>query len=161
MTVDSSLSAENIKSSLEKYMYDRFVTIDGLIVHWEGAKDIDTNTVDEWVQPRTLYGAPEFGGWINNSKRGQLRPILLNINIFVRKDSTNNTHRLTELRDIVANYFNVGQVITLKDYRGTGASVDSFIVRDVMTDTNFPTGDQLYWQWVYTPVLYLVQGWTV
>ena len=89
MTVDSSLSAENIKSSLEKYMYDRFVTIDGLIVHWEGAKDIDTNTVDEWVQPRTLYGAPEFCGWVHSDKRGQLRPILLNINIlFVKIQQT-------------------------------------------------------------------------
>lgn len=162
MTVDKTLSVSNIRASLDRYMYDRFVTIDGLVVHWDGAKDIDTNTVDEWVQPRTLYGAPDYLGWICETKRGWNRPILENINIFLRKGSTNNLQRIDELRDIVANYFNIGQTIVLKDYHtGTGASIDYLTVRDIMTDTNFPTGDQLYWQWVYTPVLYLVQGWTV
>jgi hypothetical protein len=160
MATDATMSAENVKASLEKYMYDRFVTVHSLNVHWEGEKDIELGTVDEWVQPRILYGEPEFMGYVTSDKKGWNRPIMLNINVFLRKGSTNNMHRLTEMRDTVADYFDLNTEIPLRDYRVASASLDSIIVRDIMTDQQVPTGDQLYFQWTYTPILYLVQRWT-
>jgi hypothetical protein len=160
MATDNTMSAENVKASLETYMYAGFVTANGFNVHWEGLKDLDLNNIDEWVQPRILYAEPDFMGWVTNTKRGWNRPIILNINIFLRKGSTNNAHRLTELRDTVAGYFNLGDTIDLSDHRNTASYLDSIIVRDLMTDTNVPTGDSLYWQWTFSPVLILVQRWT-
>ena len=97
----------NIKASLDRYMYDNFVTTESLTVDWQGSQGIDIEKVDEWVSPRIIGGGKTFVGNISSSTKGWNAEILLNINIFVKKAQLTTNNRLFVLRDTIANYDNL------------------------------------------------------
>ena len=156
----------NIKASLDRYMYDNFVTTESLTVDWQGSQGIDIEKVDEWVSPRIIGGGKTFVGNISSSTKGWNAEILLNINIFVKKAQLTTNNRLFVLRDTIANYFQLGQTVSIKDYDTGGYPIaDTLIVRDIVTDQEVPVSletanvdNQLLLQYNYTPILNYIRN---
>jgi hypothetical protein len=161
MTLQPTNTYKNIKASLERYIYTNLASNDSITVDWQGHRGTELENVDEWIAPRILRGGQFYRGHVTTSRKGTETEILLNINIFLRKGSTTNAHRLCELRDAVAQYFELNQGVNLKNYAVGGyPNVEIFIVREIMTDQEIPTGvveggitTDLYYQYNYTPRL--------
>ena len=162
MTLQPTNTYKNIKASLEQYMYTNLASNDSMTVDWQNSKGLELENVDEWIAPRILRGNNPYRGHVTSSNKGTETDIILNINIFLRKNSTTNAHRLWELRDQVAQYFELNQTINLKNYASAGfPNTELFIVREIMTDQEIPmvVGEStamptdLYFQYNYTVLL--------
>lgn len=154
MTLHATNKIENIKASIEKYIYDNLVTIESLNIDWQGGKGIDKDRINEWVQPTLLKTAKFFRGDVTSTEKGNEAEFMINFNIFVRKASTNNFNRLFELRDIVANYFKDNQQIVLRDYTDAGKPhSETMIVKDIITDSEIPSMDDTLFQYNFSPLV--------
>ena len=154
MALQASNRMENVKASLETYLHSNLVTTEGLTVDWAGGQGIDTENINEWVMPNILIGGKDYLRQVTSSTKGNNVDFILNINIFLRKGSTTNYHRLAELRDIVANYFQEDQLVTFTDYQtGGNPQIGSFVVREIMTDQEIPSMDAKLFQWNFSPRL--------
>jgi hypothetical protein len=158
---------ENVITSLDRFMYDRLVTIKGLTIDWEGSDSAEIENADEWVQPRIMGGFPEYLHQVAGNRIGQNTHFLYNINIFVKRGASSSTggslnkNRLMQIRDMVAEYYHIGAEIPFMDYAGSSAEIDHIIVRNIETDSAIsPTDEAMsYYQWNYTPELVVVQKW--
>jgi len=161
MTLQPTNTYRNIKASLEKYIFTNLASNDSITVDWQGHKGTELENVDEWIAPRMLRGGQFYRGHVTTSRKGTETEILLNINIFLRKGSTTNAHRLFQLRDTVAQYFELNQEVNLKNYSVAGyPNTEIFIVKEIMTDQEIPTGvseggttTDLYYMYNYTVLL--------
>ena len=159
MTLDATARQENVKASLESYLYDALVTQEGLAVRWEGA-GLDTIAAAEWVEPQVMTAGRRYLGSAAGGKLAHTVRVLLNINLFVRRGA--DAHRLHELRDVVAAHLTVGTEIPLNDHAGGGGQVGALRVEEIVTDRSLggipPEGGAGLGQYNFTVALsYLEQ----
>ena len=159
MALHASSKMENVKSSIEKYIFTHLASNDSMLVDWQGGRPLDKTNINEWLQPTIMRGGQMYARHVSGSTKGSDNEILVNINIFLRKDSADNTHRLFEMRDSVAEHFQEDQQIEIRNYSGDSSFVDSAILREVITDQEIPTGDEKFYQYNYTAVFRLIQQW--
>ena len=142
MSLDATAKLENVKASLESYLYAALVTQESLAVRWEGA-DLDTIAVSEWAEPRVMVAGRRYLGRAAGGTRAHAVRVLLNINLFARQGG--DAHRLHELRDLVAAHLTVGTEIPLSDHAGGGGGVGALRVEEIVTDRSLgevpPEGD--------------------
>ena len=138
-----SASRTNIKRSLDKYFYDNLFTLENISIHWEGLP-FDNVSKTEWITPRILEFLPDYISHGSGTQYGDNLNIIFNINIFVKKSNIVRGGREYALRDKIAPYFKIGEVITIYDYSGDSSEVGSMKVRDIITDTILPETDTLY-----------------
>ena len=160
MTLHPTGKLENLKASIDKYIYTKLASNDSITVDWQGGSGQNLENVSEWIAPKMLNARREYLGMVTNSYDGENVEILLNINIFVKKQEDTNYNRLYELRDNVAKYFQLGQTITLKDMATSGYPyAGTFIVREIDTDSEVITQDAIadtVRQYNYSPILVVV-----
>ena len=155
----------NVITSLDKYLNDNLVTVQGFTIDWEGGDSLDISKVNEWIQPRIMAGIPEYLHQTQGNRKGQNTHFLYNVNIFVKRGSTTQKNRLQQMRDIVASYYTIGQTISFYDYAGTSSVLDTMIIRDIETDMHIPPSaarieeESTYYQYTYTPDIVLIQRW--
>jgi len=138
--------------SLDKYVYDNLVTTEGLSVDYEG-KPFDNESADEWVQSRIFFPTTDFHRQGSSTEYADNVDIMLNMNIFVKKSGITISHRHYALRDIVANYFRVGQNIEIKNYAESGSTHITYVkVREDITDSPLPETNE-YYQYNLTKVI--------
>jgi len=161
MALQPTNTFKNIKASLEQYIYTNLASNDSMVVDWQNSRGVDLENENEWLSPRILRGGQFYRGEVTTDNKGNETEIMLNMNIFLRKDSVNNAHRLFELRDQVAQYFEINQVVDLKNYSSPGApNTEIFIVREIMTDQEIPMivtenrqDSTLFYMYNYTPLI--------
>ncbi|NHJ85610.1 MAG: hypothetical protein FK734_09120 [Asgard group archaeon] len=152
---------QNVKASIEKYIGDNLVTTEGLKVNYEGLQ-FETDGLAEWVQEDLIGNTSEFHRQVDEQNRyGQTTSILLNFNIFVKKNETKKTNRHYEIRDLISNYFKIGTEINLYDfYNGDFSTVLQVMkIREIVTDRKIP--DDNFYQYAYTVSLDWLEKWEV
>jgi len=164
--VEASERMENVRASLDVYCNDNLVTTESLTVQWPGSAATGAG-VNEYVVPRILTAVVEPGNYHRQAgatQHGQTRSILFQISIFLRYGSTNNLRRLEELRDLVIQYFSVGQSIALKDYftsPSSPATDQQLRVHRINTDQRLPVDEAGYEQWVLAWDIQYLEQWVL
>lgn len=150
---------QNFKASVEKYTQDNLVTTEGLRVNLEGLPS--ESTPDEWIDETILgIGEIESVRGVGGSVYANVNQPMVNFNIFVKKQHTTKTNRHYELRDIVVNYFKLGDTINLYDFStGDFTNVIQIMkVREIVTDQAIPSTD--FHQWTYAIAIEWRQEWS-
>jgi len=142
LSASASSKIVNIKRSLDYYVKTNLETTEGLNVDYEGLPFDDT-AVSEYIRPRIIEIESPYLGLSSSTKYGEDIKIIFQIGIFVKKTSLQKSDRDMAIRDIVANYFKVGQDITIYDWYSTGLSITNARVREIFADYATETGDLL------------------
>lgn len=118
----------NLKRCFDSYVYTNLQNTEGLNIDFQGLP-FDTVEVDSWIQPRiiTAYDNREY----RDNEVKQSATVLLQVNIFAKKSSVTSSDEHYRLRDIVDNYFKIGQDIT---YSVSGSTLATARVRDLQND---------------------------
>lgn len=154
MVLHASSQIQNVKTSLEKFIYDVFDSGLGWTIDYEGTAFESGVTKDafEWVQPRVLdiFDDPWKPKSASN-RRGNRASMLLSMNFFVTKSGTTKHNRHYEMRDIAMGSMYSGVSIPLRDYHGgtTRPWTCLMQVADLETDRSIPN-DEGYWQYNLT-----------
>jgi hypothetical protein len=154
VALTASGKTQNVKASLEKYLQDSLEITEGLAMDFEG-KFGEAFTQDEWVQETIMdLGVPEY-----LREKAQKYSIMLNLNVFVKKDATRQTNRHYQIRDIIGEYLYVGKDIPMYDFENGNftTALQQMRVREVITDRPIP-GDA-HWQYSYTVGVEWIQKW--
>ena len=139
MTLDAGAQQANVKRSVEQYCNVNLGTTEGFSIDFEGTKFDDTN-VPEWVMPRVLPIESIFHRQSSNTQYGETARYILHMNIFVKKGDMVASDRHWIMRDKVANYFKIGEDISIADYVSGSTSQIAFLrIRSLVTDS--PVGD--------------------
>ena len=150
MGLEARGKIENVKASLEKYIYDSLVTASGVSVNMEGLPFEATHR-DEWIQENIL-GVRDWQIHKRDGEgmRGQTTQVILNFNIFVNRKETKKANRHYELRDTIATYFNIGTDVDLYDASNSEwlTSLEKLRLREVITDASIPNDN--FYQYNYT-----------
>ena len=152
--------AQNIKASLEKYIRDNIVLIEGLYVVFEGFPWSST-AQEEWIHENilTLRSNSQYHRQVGENTYGETLEIILDFSIFVNKEKTRKTNRHQELRDIIANYFKVGTEINLYDFASADFNtvLQKLKVHEIITDEVIPNNN--YLQYNYTASILWLNKW--
>ncbi len=144
MALGNSASIVNIKRSLDKYLYDNLVSIEGLNVDFEGLSFSNIQKDITWIVPRILDFDSTFYRQGSNTQYGENINILFQINIFTKQSSTTTSSEHYRVRDIILAYFKIGNDITIKNYVGDGlTTVDTMRIRSV-EDILLPEREEFY-----------------
>jgi len=152
---------QNVKASIEKYIYDNLYTTEGLTICWEDVP-FEESGVSEWVQ-ETIIGPSErmYHRQVSGSTTyGNTTMILLNFNIFVNpKENKNIVNRTYKLRDKIHNYFTIGKEIDLYDYSSGNftTSLQKMSIDEIITDNQIPNDN--YQQYNLTYVIEWLEKW--
>ena len=151
----------NIKSSVEKYLYDNLYTTEGISMDFEGMPfESGSTSAYEWVQPRIISVIdPPWHPKSASNSRGNTASFLLNMNCFANRENVTAANRHYVLRDTVNKYLHSGVSIPLRDYAGGTTRPWSCLmtVREIETDTPIPNEDVL--QYNYTVRLEFLREW--
>jgi hypothetical protein len=131
----------NVKRSLDKYFYNNIYTTEGLSIDFDGVPFDQTAVAESWVQPRIIEVVRDYVRQASGTKYGNSTDVELKVNIFVKKSGATLTHKHYLLRDKVAQYFEVGRDIDLKDYVGDSATLANMRVRSISMDSPLPETD--------------------
>jgi len=135
----------NIKRSLYYYFKNNLETTEGLSIDWGEGLPFDNTSKTEWIQPRIIDSISDYSRQGSSTQYGNNLDVMFNINIFIKKSNIVKSGREYAIRDIVAKYFKVGEVITIYDYSGDGSSdIGSMKVRDIITDDIISETNILY-----------------
>lgn len=139
--IGASAKIENVKRSLEKYIWDNLYTTEGISVDFSGLP-FDNISITEWVVPRFLTNR-EYVSWASATEYGYDNHIVLNITVNVKKSGATITDKHYVLRDNIINYFKIGEDINLNDWVDTGDYICNMRVREVLEDFPLPESDLL------------------
>lgn len=150
MALDAEGHPANVKYSIERYLNGTCGS--SYTFHWEGTPA--ENTEDEFIQEQLL----NFSGGMYHRQveegstniQGETVPVMLSLNIFVKKTKTTKTNRHFEIRDDVLHHIHEGKTFNMFDYVGgnTSSAIAVLKFRDVVTDIPVPDPD--YHQWNLT-----------
>ena len=144
MSIVGTAKITNVKMSLDKYVGDNLGTTENLKVDFEGVP-FDNTANTEWIQPRILDFGSTYNRQGSNTEYAESVDIFYNINIFVKKSGVTVSHRHYALRDIVANYFKIGEDIDIKNYAEGGTTqITNMRVRELVTDSPIPETNEYY-----------------
>lgn len=160
MALNKEGKLQNVKASIEKYIYDNLVLVEGLEIAWEG-KPFEEGNALEWVQ-ESIVGVGErmYHRQVNGSDvYGNTTMVMLSFNIFVNPEKTHKTNRNYEIRDIIHNYFTIGKSISLYDFSDDDftTSLQEMQVDEIMTDGQIPNEE--YQQYNITYVVEWLEKW--
>ncbi len=161
----------NIQRSLFVYTYAKLVTIEGLVIDWEGSDSVNIEKENEYCMPRLMVPKPKYMHMTRPGSNtfGNLYDFLYNINIFVKRGSSTDFTRLYLLRDKVANYFTIQTEIDYKNYYDSSESPESLgtlFVHDIETDSPVPSSpsrieeESPLYMWTLCPCLRVVLEYT-
>ena len=106
---------ENVTASLLKYMS---VNYSYTAVNWPRT-EFDSNNVQAWIRPDLLITEGPYYRQVGNGILGKDLILLLNINIFGRRDYIHsNSYALYRIRDEVMSLFREPSLIPVYDYVG-------------------------------------------
>jgi hypothetical protein len=135
--VDSTLSV-NLKRSLDKWVYDNIKNTEGIPTDFEGLP-FDNSGVSEWITPRITSQNRTFYRQGSATEYGQVDSVSFRVEAYAKKSGVTVSDRHYAMRDIVANYFRIGQDIPLVDYAGDGVSTICWLrVRESIEDAPLP-----------------------
>jgi len=137
----ASAQIENVKRSLEKYIWDNLYTIEGISVDFYGLP-FDNISITEWIVPRFLMNR-NYVSWASGIEYGYNNNIILNITINVKKTKTTTTDKHYVLRDTIVNYFKIGEDINLNDWVDTENYICNMRIREIIEDFSLPESDTL------------------
>ena len=143
MALTASAKRVNIQRSLDAYVHANLKTIEGLNVDFRGVP-FDNAAVSEWISPRVLDITSSYAGLSSSTRYGEDSNILFQINIAVKKGGNTRSDRDLIIRDIVANYFKVGQDILVFDWDSSGSGLFNLVTDGgfgAITATNSYTSD--------------------
>lgn len=158
MALNASSSLQNVKTSIEKYIYDNIQVASSINVDYDGLPFESGSTgYTEWIQPRlfmfddNVYWKPKTG----TNKRGTIEKGLLNVNCFVKKGYSTSTKRRYVLRDTVYQklFIDSGSSIPLRDYVGGTTIPYTTLIQVVGKETDRMIPDDTYYQWNITFLL--------
>ena len=146
MALGTTAKLSNIKRSIDKYIHTNLVGTEELIIDFEGVP-FDNKGKKEWVQPRILDTNRVFLRQASGTEYGSQASLLLHMNIFVAKAVPGSGVTLADrhylIRDVVANYFKIGQQIGIANYiGGSTVAVGYLEVDQLVTDMSIPTKDE-------------------
>uniref|UniRef100_A0A6M3IP32 Uncharacterized protein n=1 Tax=viral metagenome TaxID=1070528 RepID=A0A6M3IP32_9ZZZZ len=150
MSIVGTAKVSNVKMSLDKYVNDNTGTSEGLSIDFEGVP-FDNTANTEWIQPRILDFGSTYNRQGSSTEYAESVDVFYNINIFVKKSGVTTSHRHYAIRDIVADYFKIGQDIYLRNYAEGGTTqIAKIRVRDLVTDSPIPeTNEYLQYALAY------------
>jgi len=131
--INAASQIVNLKRSLEKYIYDNLYTTEGLNIDYHGLP-FETTRFKEWIEPRIVYIEREYYKSASATQYGSNLNFIFNINIFVKKSGITTAHRHYQIRDIISDYFRIGEDIDFKDYYDTNATLCNIRIRSMIDD---------------------------
>lgn len=137
----ASAQVENVKRSLEKYIWDNIYTTEGISVDFSGVPFNNKNSI-EWVTPRFLINRT-YVSKASGTEYGYDNHIVLNITANVKKSGATISDKHYMMRDSIVNYFKIGEDINLNDWVGDGSYICNMRVREVIEDYALPESDEL------------------
>jgi len=137
----ASAQIENVKRSLEKYIWNNLYTTERISIDFSGLP-FDNSSATEWVVPRFLTDR-KYVSWASGIEYGYNNNIILNITVNIKKTETTITDRHYVLRDIIVNYFKIGEDIDLTDWVDTENYICNMRVREIIEDFPLPESDTL------------------
>ena len=162
--------AQNIKASLEKYIRDNIVLIEGLYVVFEGMpysnlsqeeEVTGRSNREEWIHENilTLRGNSQYHRQVELNTYGETEGVLLDFSIFVNKEKTRKTNRHYEIRDIIAEHFYIGTLIDMYDFASADFNtvLQKLKVHEIITDRVIPNNN--YLQYNYTASILWLNKW--
>jgi len=150
---------QNVKASIENYIQKKLVLDEELIVQFEGMP-FEADGYNEWIREEIVGKTTEI--YFRDAELGYdgvVSGIMLQFNIFVNKEKTSKTNRHYEIRDLIAEHFNLGNKINLYDFQeyDYDNSLQTLAIRDIITDQPIPN-DQ-YHQYNYTVLIHWIEKW--
>ena len=149
MALDSSARMANVKLSLDQYVFINLQTTEGLSVDYEGVAFDETAISQSWIQPRLLAPISTYYRQGSGTQYGEDVALIFQINIFVKKSGVTTTFKHYDIRDRVANYFKIGQSMSVTNYAETTVAanhleVARIKVREIITDLPVREDPQIY-----------------
>ena len=162
MALHPSSKMQNIKTSLEAFVYDVFDSGLGWTVDYEGRPFESGVTKDkfEWIQPRILDTFdPTLKAKSASDRRGNRASILFSFNIFVSRSGTTKFNRHYEMRDLAMENMYSGVSIPLRDYHGGTTRPWTCLMKidDLETDRAIPNDN--YHQYNLTFLIGWMREW--
>jgi len=136
MAIQVMQRLQNIKSSVEKYLYDGLVTGDSLKVAFPGvpfeSRDLASWCEVQWLPDETLFAYRQAD---TSSNHGREVTIILQVMCFARRYSSAgavvNKWTLMALRDKVSGRLPMGKEINVYNYADDDALTDTLFIEDV------------------------------
>jgi hypothetical protein len=125
----------NVKRSFESWFNTTFGG--SFAIDFEGVPFKSTDK-SEWLQPRILTGGSIFHRQVESGYRGDTLFIIVNINIFVRKNSSQKADRIYTIRDTLFDSMHEGTSVDIRDYVNGGAIVAVLKSREILDDFIVP-----------------------
>lgn len=128
MALSADAKIANVEGSIREYVSTNLSSTFPSAIDYGGGQAFSDASLSEWLRVRLLAPArsPEMTGpFGHDGKRAREMFHLLALNIFIRpaKLATLNTLRLPTLRDTVAQYFEEGTTILVKDYGADSGTI--------------------------------------
>lgn len=132
MSLDAG-SLFNLYSSLNDYINTSLSgTTENFNLHFNG---LPFNNVDksEWIDVCVLDIQNKYAGKAGQNSYAEDCNVLVQFNIYVKKNDITSSDRAIEIRDKIVNYFPIKQDINIYNYDdSTSLYLDHFRVRDVI-----------------------------
>jgi len=112
MTLDAVAQYTNVERSIEEYIKDSVLDVD---IDFYGLKFKEKDKT-EWIRPRITSIDAEYIGRASASEYGESADVYLVIDCFTKKGHQTVADRHYELRDIVSDYFKIGEDIFVRGY---------------------------------------------
>lgn len=127
---------ENVVKSLKAYCYSNLVTTESLTIRWMG-QPRDTADVNEFIDVFLTTSDKQGFRSVSGQLGGFINDYTLQFDIYVTNGYIYNTDnfRLEAIRDIIARYFEINQLIMIQDYENSKADIFNAIVHDVIDDS--------------------------
>lgn len=137
MTIQAVQRFQNIVASIESYAQSTLVTIDGLVLGFQGVP-FDTRQLSSWVELNFLdmFSKGKYRN-VGSSVHGAEQRFMIQLACFARiKNMATgiplNRGTLYALRDKVAARFQLGREIPIKDHANAGTTtIDTMFVADI------------------------------
>lgn len=152
MSLTNQSKEQNVKASVEKYISENLAITELLTIDFEGIP-FESSGSKEWIQERFMASNSTDSNSMGRKVGGQkttTKQAMISFNIFVNKERATKANRHYELRDKIADYFEVGEGINLYDAENGDFStvLQVMIVDEIITDMVIPNDD--YLQYNYT-----------
>ena len=142
MALNSLGRKTNIKRSIDKYLHFNLYTNEGINIDFEGLP-FNNISLHEWIQARIINFNPTYHRQGSSMEYGSDVKIFLQLNIFVKKSNLTVSDRHYVIRDIIANYFKIGEDIDIIDYYDSLDYLCNIRVREIITDSPMPETNTL------------------
>lgn len=115
LTLYAGSKTKNLKKSINEFVRGKLLGQAGYSIDW-GQSGFKEEGLERWIQFRFILSTGRFMRQVDdNGRKGEIRDVFLNFNLFERYPPRKNIYWVEAMRKVVFEYFNL-KAIPINDF---------------------------------------------